>query len=403
MNEVLAVGVDKDAKPTVKRGTLWFLSSAGAGFANPFGDNGLSDSARMKQKLASEAKALQKSSNTARRSSLPAITTSAAVEQPAYDVSFGRQPSVGDDYDEAMGRGKRKRKASSIAGGDSAWHAAPMATSGRPLETVPESPTLQSRRAGSTDSALSPHPSSRTQSRRLKLRLGQTASTASTADAELSDYTSGEDEAGATLQSRSLDTGTLAAIEKRRYKKRSKSEGSLLQPSTMHHYHLAGDRSASASFSTSPTDSLWGSLRRRGGALSDGTYFRGSSVDWADTSMDNDVEMSSGTEASKPVKAREDEEEDDFHEAMLNSDFDFEFDFAANNRAMRDGRRALPLDFDEAVSTPATSPESLSPSFKEEETDYDTIANGPSGVGADEVEFEMEDQLLGLKEATLTG
>ena len=68
----------------------------------------------------------------------------------------------------------------------------------------------------------------------------------------------------------------------------------------------------------------------------------------------------------RPVDETE-EEDDDFHEAILKSDFDFEFDFAFGQRQLAAARRRMEngtsladeLDlFDEEVDTPATTPRS---------------------------------------------
>ncbi|GAA94083.1 hypothetical protein E5Q_00730 [Mixia osmundae IAM 14324] len=162
--DIPGMGIDKDGKPVIKRGTLWYLSEKGAGYPSPFTSAG-SRTAGSRGKItqlpivsaeyakrpppplnvkkgskpsesayskAAVAPLTGQRSRTA--SSTPMQVVAASSGRSGHQRSFSmslpasasyRQGSLeldpsGEEGEESMGRGKRKRRASAIAA-SSAW------------------------------------------------------------------------------------------------------------------------------------------------------------------------------------------------------------------------------------------------------------------------------------------
>jgi len=411
--DVLAMGIDKDAKPAVKRGTLWYLSTEGTGYPSPFGerDPNLPEN---EAKLAAMPK-IKTAAAVQRKIPLP--TSQSLPNMSAFPVQPVRQisPYYDDEEGDAMGRGKRKRKASSIAGGDASWQVNNKnnAANSASVSPPPLSSASSHRRAGSTDSiprqSLPPSDRNASGIKRIRVRLSALSeSLPATFDSALESDDDQLDDPSAVLSTTHVDPGQLLAQEKRRTKKRSKSEGSLLSsfnPMAMYHKQptsINGDEDeteqeeedgnhATRSWSAEPVS------RFRPPTLLNSLVGR---------RLQGDVEM-------RPVDETDDEE-DDFHEAILKSNFDFEFDFAFDQRKLAAARRKLELvnsglsiddmelllaeDGQEDLDTPATTPRSPilddagNPEF------YDLANEAAKKAEAEGVKEEMI--LLGLEEAS---
>lgn len=248
--DVLAMGIKKDAKPAVKRGTLWYLSTEGTGYASPFGERDPNLPGNIaKQPIAARNKV------SARRASLPASQSLPNLSSfPAAMASgSGMSPTYEDDEEgeESMGRGKRKRKASSIAGGDSSWqtsHNKHNLTINTSISASPPPSTSQRRSASIETANTRSNPAlERTASgiKRIKVRLSSLNEASPTAPSFDSAMDSDSDAIA--------DSSKAAAQEKRRTKKRSKSEGSLLSfaPAAMH-YRPPASATTTSSRSSSP-------------------------------------------------------------------------------------------------------------------------------------------------------
>lgn len=366
--DIAAIGIEREAKPAVKRGTLWYMSEEGTGYASPFGER----DPNLPENLVKQPVVAVRNKAATRRQSLPTSNSLPNLSSfPPRSPETAMSPMYEDDEGEdAMGRGKRKRKASSIAGGDSSWqtsHNKHNLTINTSASASASPPPSSHRRAESSDS-LRPARESSSGIKRIKVRLSALAE---------SPTSTNFDSALDSDASMDLDPGQAAARDRRKNKKRSKSEGSLLSlaPAAMHYRPPPSALSASLSQrSESPEEGLhsraWSAepvSRSRPGLL-DSLIGRRVSFDLlpipkretdAFDQLQGDVEM-------RPVDETE-EEDDDFHEAILKSDFDFEFDFAFGQRQLAAARRRLEngssladeLDlFDEEVDTPATTPRS---------------------------------------------
>jgi len=224
--DVLGMGIDKDAKPAVKRGTLWYLSTVGTGYPSPFGerDPNLPENEARLAAIPKIKPAAKRSNLIPTSQSLPNLSSLPLA--PAQRLSLGYED---DDDATDMGRGKRKRKASSIAGGDASWqishnkHNLSINTSVSPPPSSAIASTSSHRRSGSTDSTIR-QPLDRSASagggiKRIRVRLSALTEAPSPSTFDSALESDSEDDFSSTPI---IDAGQVAAVEKRRTKKRSK-------------------------------------------------------------------------------------------------------------------------------------------------------------------------------------
>lgn len=235
--DIAAIGIEKEAKPAVKRGTLWYMSEEGTGYRSPFGER----DPNLPENLAKQPVVAVRNKAATRRQTLPTSNSLPNLSyQAARSPDTSMSPSYEDDEGEdGMGRGKRKRKASSIAGGDSSWqtsHNKHNLTINTSASASP--PPTSHRRAESSDSFRPVSERTSSGIKRIKVRLSTLAESPSTSNFD-----------SALDSDASVDPGQAAARDRRKNKKRSKSEGSLLSlaPAAMHYRPPPSALSASMS------------------------------------------------------------------------------------------------------------------------------------------------------------
>lgn len=291
------VGIEPHAKPAVKRGTLWYLSQA-AGFPSPFGDrhpDSLFHPSLQLPKKGSSAAASSSSASLPKQVAIPkprvapppplsasmpvsgspawtpeSITTTNTIT-PLLDTP----QALGD-----LGRGKRKRKISSVAGDELSQHSPkssasspsqlsskmasivesrdgrqPACPSDKPTSVLPFPSTFSHRRTASSDPAAS-----NAGMRRLKVKLNapfqcpvfshpidnedeEEEDHVATADVDMADPEA-EEELDASINAETL------ASERRRFRKRSRSEGNILLATPITVSSPASSGAASSSTTT---------------------------------------------------------------------------------------------------------------------------------------------------------
>jgi hypothetical protein len=331
------MGVDKFAKPAVKRGTLWYLSERATGYPSPFPEG---------------CRLLTAPSNVA--------TAADATGAAANTRARGREgkdrrsgPPLDDNEDEKLGRGKRKRRATAIAGAESEWDS-PAAS------RTPAGPD------GETPQGLA--------IRRIKVHISPKDRRSVSVGTSAGDTTEDHDD----LDSASEFDRSGSVVPPTHKKARAKSDGFLpAAPRLMslnvngRHHSLASLDASLATFSSSltethpsassifspPPSSLFGRPSR-----SHSLFSMLPSADRAGTLAseyaEGRLEHRAGSAESSDSEGADDTSKDDFHEAMLRADFDFEFDFTFGKEGSG-LRGASPLGpHDHSPDTPATTPRS---------------------------------------------